>query len=148
MIVLCLAGSDVDARDALATALIKSLRARDIAVSVIARAPADAPLDTPAKDTHAHSQAGARAVLAISPARWAIMRREETPPTLADLCARLQPGSVVFALGYDEAPYPTLAVEQGGLTLSRPKMEPPPRFDLDNPGSIIDFILLPHNPDR
>ena len=29
-----------------------------------------------------------------------------------------------------------------------PKMEPPPRFDLDNPGSIIDFILLPHNPDR
>lgn len=148
MTVLCLSGPDHEARDALASALVRGLSGRGATVSVIGRTGDDDPIDTPGKDTHAHAEAGAKAVLAISDDRWAVMRREQVPPTLATLLARLQPAAVVLAVGFDEPPYPTLMIEAGGIELRRPKIVPARRFDLDNPGAIIDFILLPHNPDR
>jgi len=148
MTVICFTGSDQKGQDALVEVLIRLLSDAGRAVSVIVHANEDDPLDTPGKDTHAHAEAGARAVLAISDARWALFSREDKPPTLQELVRRTQPGNVVLALGFDEAPYPTFVIDDNGISVRRSPEVRIPRFDLDNPGPIIKFILRLNNPDR
>lgn len=69
-------------------------------------------IDHPGKDSYRHRQAGAREVLVASDARWALMHehREEGPPSLDALLAKLAPVDLVLVEGYKRHKHPKIEV--------------------------------------
>lgn len=121
--------------------------------------------DAPGKDSFRHREAGAREVLVASDRRWYLVHeaRDQAPPDLADLVARLGPCDLVLVEGYkgltthprievfrpavDSSAEPLAAGDPGILAVASPGAasgREPGRaicLDLDDTTAIADFIL-------
>ncbi|MEW9898826.1 molybdopterin-guanine dinucleotide biosynthesis protein B [Chitinivorax sp. PXF-14] len=138
--------------------LIPLLTGRGLTVSLIKHTHHAFDLDQPGKDSWRHRQAGASEVLLAGGQRWALLHenREDAEPTLAQLLSRLAPCNLVLIEGYKHEAIPKLEIHRPAL--GKPLLfghDPHivalasdmeiatelPRFDLNSPAPIADFIL-------
>jgi molybdopterin-guanine dinucleotide biosynthesis protein B len=116
MDVLGLVGWSGSGKTTLLTALLPLLRARGLRVSTIKHAHHAFDMDRPGKDSFRHREAGAREVLVVSSARWALLHEIDGPePALPELLARLAPVDLVLVEGFKSHPYPKLEVHRPSL---------------------------------
>ncbi|MEM6888383.1 MAG: molybdopterin-guanine dinucleotide biosynthesis protein B [Pseudomonadota bacterium] len=138
--------------------LVADVAGRGLSVSTVKHAHHVFDVDHPGKDSYRHRAAGAREVLLASRKRFALMHelREETEPTLGELLEKLAPVDLVLIEGYkrdthskveafraetgnnliaENDPTVRAVASDSALELDRPV------FDLDDTGTIADFIL-------
>lgn len=138
--------------------LVTEITGRGVSVSTVKHAHHSFDVDHPGKDSHRHRVAGATEVLLSSRNRFALMHelRDTPEPSLSALLARLSPVDLVLIEGYKRDAHPKIEAFRGAtgnpliapgdptiravasdtsLTLDRPV------FDLNDTGSIADFIL-------
>ena len=138
--------------------LVAEITARGLSVSTVKHAHHEVDLDQPGKDTFRHRQAGAQEVVMATAARYAILHENRGgEPPLAEILARLSPVDLVLVEGYKRDPHPKIEVlrRETGQPLLQPA-DPTvravasnaaleglsvPHFDLDDTGSIADFLL-------
>ncbi|MEO1091578.1 MAG: molybdopterin-guanine dinucleotide biosynthesis protein B [Pseudomonadota bacterium] len=156
--VLAIVGWTNSGKTTLLERLVAHFTAAGLTVSTIKHAHHDLDVDQPGRDTWRHRQAGAREVILATSARTVVFHehRNEPPPTLDGLLARLEPCDLVLVEGFKHAPGPKLEVRRraggkppiadadpdviavasdqpiGGLQV--------PTFDLDDIGSIARFV--------
>lgn len=152
----------------LASALIRELSARGLAVNSIKHAHHGVDVDQPGTDSYRHREAGAREVILAGGQRFAIMHelRGAAEPTLDELLARLGPCDWVVVEGFKAHTHPKVEVHrrdcpQAPLYLHdtsiiavatdyTPDTDRPGFdlncFDLDNVPAITDFILSTAQP--
>ena len=154
-----LAGWSGSGKTTMLTRLLPALIERGVSVSTIKHAHHDFDIDQPGKDSYRHRMAGATEVLISSAHRWALMHelRGTPEPNLPALLARLSPVDLVLVEGFKHDPYDKLEVyrESVGKPLLA-KADPHivavasdgpiaglklPRLDIDDTGTIVDFIL-------
>ena len=158
MNVLGFAGWSGSGKTTLVEQLIRRLKERGLAVSLIKHAHHEFDIDTPGKDSWRHRHAGCREVLITSAQRWALMHelrgRDEMP--LAEALDRLSPCDLVLVEGFKREPIPKIEVFRPEL--GKPPMHPDdpyiiavasnaplatalPQLDLDDPDAVLAFIL-------
>ncbi|MEH6673628.1 MAG: molybdopterin-guanine dinucleotide biosynthesis protein B [Sulfitobacter sp.] len=138
--------------------LVTEITGRGFSVSTVKHAHHSFDVDHPGKDSHRHRVAGAREVLLASRNRFALMHElnGEDEPSLAALLAKLAPVDLVLVEGYKrdghakveahraetgnaliapEDPTIKAIASDTPMTLDRPV------FDLNDTGTIADFIL-------
>ena len=137
--------------------LIAEFTARGFAVSTIKHAHHSFDVDQPGKDSFRHRESGAKEVLLASRNRFAMMNelRGEEEPTLVGLLAKLSSVDLVLVEGYKRDQHPKIEAhrKETGKNLiamaddtiravaSNDKLSiDKPVFDLDDTGSIADFI--------
>ena len=144
------------------TTLIEQLIPRfveaGLRVSLIKHAHHEFDIDKPGKDSHRHREAGAGEVLITSEKRWALMHelRGAPEPGLEEQLARLSPCDLVLVEGYKRAAIPKLEVHRANhgqpllypqdaeivaIAADAPVDTPLPVLDLNQPGSIAEFIM-------
>lgn len=138
--------------------LVSTITARGFSVSTVKHAHHVFDVDHPGKDSHRHRQAGAREVLLSSRKRFALMHelRDAPEPTLDDLLAKLSPVDLVLIEGYKRDAHPKIEAHRAqtgngliapddptirALASDTPLTLDRPVFDLNDTGSIADFIL-------
>jgi molybdopterin-guanine dinucleotide biosynthesis adapter protein len=148
--------------------LVAEFRRRGLTVSTIKHTHHhDVEPDAPGKDSFRHREAGAAEVLVASDRRWYLVHesRDESPPELAALLARLAPCDLVLVEGYkDLTTHPRIEVfrpaatpstgplaadDPGILAVASPAAAAAARrgtgaaisLDLDDTAGIADFIL-------
>jgi len=159
-----LAGWSGSGKTTLLARLIPALTARGVTVSTLKHAHHAFDIDTPGKDSHTHRVAGAAEVMVASRHRWALIRelRDEPEPDLDALVARMAPVDLLLVEGFKFHPHPKLEVWRAAtgkpplhpedpwivaIAGDRPTPAPGhaptalPVFDLDDIGSIADFVL-------
>jgi molybdopterin-guanine dinucleotide biosynthesis adapter protein len=101
--------------------LITRFTARGLNVSLIKHAHHGFDIDRPGKDSFRHREAGAREVMLLSDQRWVLMHeaRDELPPQLGPMIARLSPCDLVLLESFK-----TAAVDK--LEVYRPSLGKPP----------------------
>ena len=137
--------------------LVVEFNARGFSVSTIKHAHHSFDVDQPGKDSFRHRKAGAKEVLLASPNRFVLMNEfcGEEEPTLADLLAKLSSVDLVLIEGYKRDRHPKIEAhrKETGKNLiavadntiravasnDNPSLDKPV-FDLDETGSIADFI--------
>jgi molybdopterin-guanine dinucleotide biosynthesis protein B len=116
MKVLGMVGWSSSGKTTLLTAILPLFRARGLTVSTIKHTHHDFDIDRPGKDSYRHREAGAREVLVVSNARWALLHEVEGPePSLPDLLARLDPVDLVLVEGYKSHAFPKLEIYRPAL---------------------------------
>lgn len=137
--------------------LVTEFTARGLKVSTIKHGHHVAEVDTPGTDSFRHRLAGASEVVLATPARVAIMHelRGAPEPSLEELLARMNPVDLVLIEGYKREAHPKVEAHRqaAGKELMAPQnptiravaSDVPvaldrPVFDLDDTGSIADFI--------
>ena len=117
MNVLALVGWSGSGKTTLLTALLARLTGAGLAVSTVKHAHHGFDLDRPGKDSFRHRAAGAREVLVVSQARWALLHElpAAPPPPLLTLLARLTPVDLVLVEGFKTGPVAKLEVHRPGL---------------------------------
>ena len=131
--------------------LVVEFNARGFSVSTIKHAHHSFDVDQPGKDSFRHRKAGAKEVLLASPNRFVLMNEfcGEEEPTLADLLPKLSSVDLVLIEGYKIDRHPkighrkTNAVADNTIRAVASNDNPSldkPVFDLDETGSIADFI--------
>ncbi len=138
--------------------LVTEITARGLTVSTVKHAHHAVDVDQPGTDSHRHRQAGAAEVILASSGRVALMQelRGAAEPSLGDLIARLSPVDLVLVEGYKGGSHPKVEAHRqaAGTPLIAPQNATVravasdhaldldrPVFDLDDTGSIADFIL-------
>lgn len=140
----------------LITAVLPLLASRGLRVATMKHTHHAFDLDQPGKDSHRHRLAGAREVLLVGDARWALLH-EGAPPPLPSLLARLQPADLVLVEGFRRHGLPKIEVFRPSL--GRPPMWPeqpdivalatdsptdaapgPTRLALSDPAKVADWI--------
>lgn len=138
--------------------LIPRLVERGLTVSLIKHAHHRFDVDKPGKDSYRHREAGATEVLVSSEHRWALMHelRGAPEPGLHEQLGRLSPCDLVLIEGYKHEAIPKIEVHRPSLgkpllhpgdhniiaiASDTPVAAPIPRFDLNQPDSIVDFII-------
>ena len=138
--------------------LVAEFVARGFSVSTIKHAHHGFDVDQPGKDSYRHRDAGASEVLLSSRKRFALMaeHRGASEPELKDLLTKLSPVDLVLVEGYKRDQHPkveahrsetknsliatedttirAIASDAGAIVEGRPT------FELDDTGSIADFI--------
>lgn len=138
--------------------LVTEFVRRGISVSTVKHAHHAFDVDQPGKDSYRHREAGAHEVLLSSAHRWALMAelRGSDEPDLNTLLAKLSPVELVLVEGFKSASHPKIEAHRAetGAGLLAPEMATVravasdsgagagglPAFDLDDTGSIADFI--------
>lgn len=156
--VIGIAGWKNSGKTTLTERLVGALSERGWRVSTIKRAHHDADVDTPGTDSHRHRVAGAREVLLVTAARWALMHevRDEAEPDLDAMLARLSPCDVVLVEGYKHGSHPKIETRRQDARDRSPLPEDAnviaiaadypgndtglPRFGLDEIDAIADFV--------
>jgi molybdopterin-guanine dinucleotide biosynthesis adapter protein len=152
------AGYSGSGKTTLIEQLIPLFTARGMKVSLIKHAHHTFDIDQPGKDSHRHRAAGCSEVLITSSRRWALIHelRGAPEPTLADQMQRLSACDLVLVEGYKRERIPKLEVYRASV--GEPLIHPHdenivavatdsplettlPRFDLNTPAPIADFIL-------
>jgi molybdopterin-guanine dinucleotide biosynthesis protein MobB len=92
--------------------LLAELRGRGLSVSTIKHAHHGFDLDRPGKDSFRHRDAGAKEVMLVSDARWALMHEigDDAQPPLEDLIGRMRPVDLVLIEGFHTHRHPALEV--------------------------------------
>lgn len=163
MIVFGITGWKNSGKTTLVVKLVRTLRERGYTVSTLKHAHHAFDIDREGKDSYLHRSAGACEVMVASGRRWALMHEiggDELPP-MRDLIARMSPVDVLLVEGFKLQDHPKLQVlrpehnadplppEVGNVVAiaSDRELDPSdygcsgPRFDLDRPDEIVDFIL-------
>ena len=152
------AGYSGSGKTTLIERVLPQLIAHGLRVSVIKHTHHDFDLDRPGKDSDRHRVAGATEVLLASDQRYAVLHelREEPPPTLDALLARLTPCDLVLVEGYKREPISKLEVHraathkpwlypQDAHIVAVVSDEPPPdaifHLDLDDIARITELIM-------
>jgi molybdopterin-guanine dinucleotide biosynthesis protein B len=156
--ILGFAGFSGSGKTTLLEKLIPLLKQHGLSVSVIKHAHHNFDIDRPGKDSFRHREAGASEVLIVSGHRWALMHelRDESEPSLEELCARLSPCDLLLVEGYKFSDIPKLEVHRqktghpllyptdpniiAVITDSREPMAIP-TLDIDSPRQVADHIL-------
>jgi molybdopterin-guanine dinucleotide biosynthesis protein B len=139
--------------------LVAEFTRRGLRVSTVKHAHHEFDIDHEGTDSFRHRAAGAGEVAIVSQARWALMHelRDAAEPPLDQILARLSPCDLVLVEGYKREPHPKVEVRRTGARETRPLSpgdpaivavaadapqpdESLPVFDLDEVGSIADFI--------
>ena len=137
--------------------LVAEFTARGFTVSTIKHAHHRFDVDHPGKDSFRHRDAGAKEVLLVSRNRFALMHelREEEEPTLASLLTKLSSVELVLIEGYKRDRHPKIEAHRKELGKDLIALTDDtiravasndntsfdkPVFDLDDTGSIADFI--------
>lgn len=139
--------------------LVTEITARGFSVSTVKHAHHTFDVDHPGKDSHRHRLAGAGEVLLSSRKRWALMhenRGVEEPP-LGLLLSKIEAVDLVLIEGYKRDGHPKVEAhreEPGNLLIAKEDTTiiavasdvtlddlSIPVFDLDDTGSVADFIL-------
>jgi molybdopterin-guanine dinucleotide biosynthesis protein B len=118
MHVIGFAGWSGSGKTTLLTAVLPLLRADGLSLSTVKHAHHGFDMDRPGKDSFRHREAGAREVLVVGGARWALLHEahaEDAEPTLEALLARLAPVDLVLVEGFKTYPYPKIEVYRAGL---------------------------------
>ena len=138
--------------------LVTEITSRGFSVSTVKHAHHSFDVDHPGKDSHRHRVAGAREVLLASRNRFALMHelQGEDEPTLDALLAKLAPVDLVLVEGYKRdghAKVEAHRAETGNALIApedptikaiasdTPMALDRPVFDLNDTGTIADFIL-------
>ncbi|MBW6419970.1 molybdopterin-guanine dinucleotide biosynthesis protein B [Rhizobium sp. XQZ8] len=140
--------------------LVAELTRRGYRISTIKHAHHDFDIDKPGADSFRHREAGAMEVAIVSGTRFAIMHelRDEPEPPLGDILARLAPCDLVLIEGYKREPVPKIEARRLEAKSREPLAPNDPHivaiaadhlvaesglpvFDLNDTGSIADFIV-------
>jgi len=139
--------------------LVTEITTRGLSVSTVKHAHKSAEIDRPGRDSYRHREAGAREVVVVSPLRWALMQelRGAGEPPLAHLLARMSPADLILIEGYKHGSHSKIETYRNGTgddilarrdptirALASDSAHPGldiPVFDLDDTGTIADFIL-------
>ena len=108
-----IAGFSGSGKTTLIERVIPQLTGRGLKVAVIKHTHHDFDMDRPGKDSWRVREAGAATVLLSSDHRTALLtEHRDTPPTLADLLAKLPPCDLVLIEGYKREAIPKLEVHR------------------------------------
>lgn len=156
--VLGFAGWSGSGKTTLIEQLLPCLVQRKLKIALIKHAHHDFDIDHEGKDSWRHRKAGASQVLVSSQRRWALMHELDgaDEPSLNEHLARLGPCDLVIVEGYKQEPIPKIEIHRPALgnpllassdphiiaVASDEKLDcPVPRFDLNKPLMIADFIV-------
>jgi molybdopterin-guanine dinucleotide biosynthesis protein B len=140
--------------------LLPIFRNMGLVVSTMKHAHHDFDVDRPGKDSFLHREAGAAEVMVVSSTRWALMHesREEPEPPIEALIERMTPVDLLLIEGFKTHRHPKLEIRR--QSEGKPLLCPAdpdivavasdgplpelriPRLDLNQVGSIADFILV------
>ena len=149
----------------IAEKLIAGLVSRGMDVATVKHAHHAFDADTPGKDSYRHRAAGARQVAVSSPARSVLFTENLSGPerSLADLLAAIAPADIVIVEGFKKSSIPKIEIHRAELAhpylfsddpliiaiaSNDPASLPadaPFSMDLDQPDSIVDFIIQRHH---
>ena len=152
------AGYSGSGKTTLIEQLIPLITARGISVSLIKHAHHTFDVDQPGKDSYRHRAAGCSEVLITSSRRWALIHelRGAAEPSLSDQLKHLSPCDLVLVEGYKRERIPKLEVYRASvgeplihpfdanivaIASDSPLAASLPRFDLNAPAPIAEFIL-------
>ena len=107
-----LVGRSGSGKTSLMVRLLPELRRRGLSVSTIKHAHHDFDLDHPGKDSFRHREAGAKEVMLVADARWALMHEigDASEPPLEDLVRRMAPVDFVLIEGFHTHGHPMIEV--------------------------------------
>jgi molybdopterin-guanine dinucleotide biosynthesis protein MobB len=97
--------------------LVEHLTGQGLSVSTVKHAHHTAAIDHEGTDSYRHRQAGAREVMLVTPARFALMhelRSGEEEPPLNELLDRMGGADLVLVEGYKRDPIPKLMILREG----------------------------------
>ena len=114
MKVVGLAGWSNAGKTTLLTKLLPYWTERGLRVSTIKHAHHDFDIDVPGKDSWLHRKAGAQEVMVCADQRWVLMHelREEAPPSIQEMLAKMTPVDLVVVEGFKYAPYHKIEVHR------------------------------------
>ncbi len=154
-----LAGWSGSGKTTLMRALIPALTGRGLSVSTVKHAHHTFEIDKPGKDSYEHRAAGATEVLIASAERWALMHelRDAPEPSTEELIALMAPVDLVLIEGFKQENHDKIEVHRPAfgrplLCTDDPRVVavasdsplediPVPRLDLNDPGTIADFVI-------
>lgn len=140
--------------------LVIDLTARGFRVSTVKHAHHSFDIDHEGRDSFRHRKAGASEVAVVSLHRWAIIHelRDEEPPRLEEILAKLAPCDLVIVEGYKRDLHDKIEVRN--LSLDHPRLAgddatviaiaangeitgaPVPVFDRDDVSALANFIEI------
>lgn len=158
MNVIGIVGWKNSGKTTLASAVIRELSARGLAVSSVKHAHHLVDVDQPGTDSYKHREAGAQEVILAGGQRFAIMHelRGAKEPTLDELLARLGPCDWVVVEGFKTHSHPKIEVHRQdsahgplypqdasivAVAADYPADFSGPVFDINDVPAIADFIL-------
>ena len=163
MNVIGIVGWKNSGKTTLATALIRELVNRGLAINAIKHAHHGVDVDQPGTDSYRHREAGAREVILAGGQRFAIMHelRDREEPPMEELLSRLGPCDWVVVEGFKFHSHPKIEVHRKAC--SKPPIYPDddsvvavvtdypsdfagPCFDVNDIPGIADFILRQNGP--
>lgn len=125
--VVGVAGWKNSGKTTLVTRLVAELVRRGYRVSTIKHSHHDITCEADGTDSARHKEAGAQAVVVISPAGWArigegeaLALNPEPEPPLSDVIARLPPTDIVLVEGLKRAPIPKIEVRRSAQGIGPP----------------------------
>ena len=107
-----LVGRSGSGKTSLMVRLLPELRRRGLTVSTIKHAHHGFDLDHPSKDSFRHREAGAKEVMLVADARWALMHEiaDAPEPPLEELVRRMAPVDFVLIEGFHTHGHPMIEV--------------------------------------
>jgi len=107
-----LVGRSGSGKTSLMVRLLPELRRRGLTVSTIKHAHHGFDLDHPGKDSFRHREAGAKEVMLVADARWALMHEiaDAPEPPLEELVRRMAPVDFVLIEGFHTHGHPMIEV--------------------------------------
>ena len=107
-----LVGRSGSGKTSLMVRLLPELRRRGLTVSTIKHAHHGFDLDHPGKDSFRHREAGAKEVMLVADARWALMHEigDAGEPPLEELVRRMAPVDFVVIEGFHTHGHPMIEV--------------------------------------
>lgn len=154
--VLGIAGWSGSGKTTLISALLPTLAARGLRVSVIKHSHHDIELDVPGKDSHRHRSNGAHEVMVVSPYRFGLFAETAEGLTLDEQLSRLAPVDLVLLEGQKTLPVPRVEVHRAACGKPWLFAQDPfiialatdvaadsalPQYALDDVAGIADFIV-------
>jgi molybdopterin-guanine dinucleotide biosynthesis protein B len=154
-----LVGRSGSGKTSLMVRLLPELRRRGLTVSTIKHAHHGFDLDHPGKDSFRHREAGAKEVMLVADARWALMHEisDAPEPPLEELVSRMARVDLVMIEGFHTHGHPAIEVfrpqeghaliwRQGSSIVAVASDEPLPAVtvpvvDLNDAAAIATFVL-------
>ena len=113
--VISIVGKSNSGKTTLTEKLLRELKARGYRVATIKHDVHGFDIDRPGKDTWRHAEAGADVVVISSPAKLAMIRKNERELTLDEVIARIDGVDLIITEGYKRGDKPKIEVFQSAL---------------------------------